>query len=96
MHYADITPTHIRAARALLGWSQGKLSDISGVAVSTVKRLETAPGAMEKADTMTRRRLHDALAGAGVAFMNGGQPGVRLMSSPQALSDGSGDVIEND
>jgi DNA-binding XRE family transcriptional regulator len=35
-----ITNLQIRAARALLGWSQGKLAEEAGVSVITVKRLE--------------------------------------------------------
>ncbi len=35
-----ITNLQIRAARALLGWSQQKLADEAGVSVITVKRLE--------------------------------------------------------
>lgn len=35
-----ITNLQIRAARALLGWSQAKLAEAAGVSVITVKRLE--------------------------------------------------------
>jgi DNA-binding XRE family transcriptional regulator len=37
---ALITNLQIRAARALLGWSQAKLAEEAGVSVITVKRLE--------------------------------------------------------
>jgi transcriptional regulator with XRE-family HTH domain len=71
------TPGQVRAARALLGWSQQHLAEVSGVPKRTVVRLEgghTAP----RAGTLSHVR--DALELAGVEFIerNGGGPGVRL------------------
>jgi transcriptional regulator with XRE-family HTH domain len=69
----------VRAARALLGWSQTKLADAAGVPVSLVERLETeAPDhvADEAID-----KLRAALEAAGVVFIpknGGGGIGVRL------------------
>ena len=37
-----ITNLQIRAARALLGWSQARLADEAGVSVITIKRLEAS------------------------------------------------------
>lgn len=88
MHYADLTIVHIRGARALLGWSQPDLSEAAEIGLSTIKRLEKAPGSLEKADTSTKRAIYDAFARAGVAFVGEGEPGVRLMSEPQPLSGG--------
>ena len=34
------SPEQIRAARALLGWLQQRLADVSGVGIMTVKRYE--------------------------------------------------------
>ena len=41
---ALITSSQIRAARALLKWTAQELADSSGVAISTIKRLELMPG----------------------------------------------------
>jgi len=64
-----------RAARALIGWSQGELAERIGASVLTIKRLEA--GGQKVSDEM-RARAKGALEAAGVEFTNGGQPGVRL------------------
>jgi predicted transcriptional regulator len=69
----------IKAARALLGWSQTELADTAGVSVPTVKRLEATDGVLGgRKDTATK--LRSALERAGIEFIeeNGGGPGVRL------------------
>ena len=66
-----------RAARALIGWSQGDLARQLGVSALTIKRLEA--GGRNVSDEM-RQRAKSALEAAGVEFIpsNGGGPGVRL------------------
>jgi predicted transcriptional regulator len=69
----------MKAARALLGWSQEDLAEDAGVSLPTVKRLEAAGGALQgRMQTVTR--LKTTLERAGVQFIdeNGGGPGVRL------------------
>ena len=67
----------IKAARALLGWSQEDLAAMAGVSVPTVKRLEAADGLLGgRADTGIK--LRGALERAGIEFTNGKQPGVHL------------------
>jgi transcriptional regulator with XRE-family HTH domain len=67
----------IKAARALLGWSQEDLATRAGVSVPTVKRLEAAEGLLGgRQDTGTK--LRGALERAGIEFTNGNQPGVHL------------------
>lgn len=69
----------VKAARALLDWSQQDLAAASGVSVPTVKRLEAAGGPLGgRAETI--RRLQAALVREGIDFIeeNGGGPGVRL------------------
>jgi transcriptional regulator with XRE-family HTH domain len=67
----------IKAARALLGWSQSDLAGASGISEPTIKRLEANDGEIGgRADTA--EKIQVALESAGVEFTNGGQPGVRM------------------
>ena len=68
---------HIRAARALLGWTQDELSRKAKVALGTVKRMEGFDGPVG-ARTDTVRRIVAVLDKAGVEFLNDDRPGVRL------------------
>jgi predicted transcriptional regulator len=72
-----ISGRHIRAARALLGWSQEELSRKAKVGLGTVKRMEGFDGAVE-ARTETVRKVAGVLERAGVEFLNDKSPGVRL------------------
>lgn len=69
----------MRAARALLRWSQQDLSDKCGVSVPTIKRLEAMEGGLT-GHLNTIRAIEVALIDAGVTFIpeNGGGAGVRL------------------
>ena len=70
----------IRAARALLSWKQVTLAENSGVAVSTIKRIEGGKGLL-RASTNSAWRIQRALEKAGVVFIDGDDstgPGVRL------------------
>ena len=61
-----ITPRQIRAARALLGWSQQKLADKAIVSLNAVTRLER--GEVD-ARMSTLTALEKALTKAGVEFI---------------------------
>ena len=69
----------IKAARALVSWSQEELASRSGVSVPTVKRLEAQGGEVGGREA-TSEKLRAALEAAGVEFIpeNGGGAGVRL------------------
>lgn len=67
----------LRAARALLAWSQERLAAESGVSLPTIKRLEPGDGSLAT-KVATMEKLQSALEAAGVEFTNSGQPGVRL------------------
>ena len=75
-----LTATQIRAARALLGWSQPALAAAAGVSLPTIVRMEgrQGPGRSSAANVYA---VQKALEDAGVVFIpqgdNGG-PGVRL------------------
>lgn len=72
-----IRPPQLRAARALLGWSQDQLSDASSIPKRTIARLELGEVTPQRRTVDT---LRATLESAGVEFIaeNGGGPGVRL------------------
>jgi predicted transcriptional regulator len=74
-----ISIRQVKAARALLGWSQEDLSTKSGVSYPTVARLESSDGEIGGRPD-TGAKIVTALEAAGVEFIaeNGGGAGVRL------------------
>ena len=72
-----ITGRHIRAARALVGWSQGNLSKKGKVALRTIRRMEAADGPVSSR-TETLNRIVVSLENAGVEFLDDEKPGVRF------------------
>ena len=77
-----VTTRQIKAARALLAWSQADLAGRSGISEPTVARLEAVDGELGgRGETM--RKIRDAIEAGGVDFIdeNGGGPGVRLRKS---------------
>ena len=70
------TVEQIKAARALLGWSQEDLAEHSGISLPTVRRFEARSKLRVSEDA--RRKLEAALEAVGIEFTNGGAPGVRL------------------
>ena len=84
----QITSHELKAARALLGWSQQDLASASGVATSDIARLELGDseplGAFE-----TCSKLAYALEEAGICFIAdgeivGGGAGVRFRKGQSA------------
>lgn len=69
----------IKAARALLAWSQEKMAAVADVSVPTVKQLEAIDGPLGGRNE-TGEKIRKALEFAGIEFIaeNGGGPGVRL------------------
>ena len=69
----------VKAARALLAWSQQDLARASGVSEPTIGRLEAADGVLG-GRSENRTKIRAALEKAGVEFLdeNGGGIGVRL------------------
>ncbi len=85
MSIPKVSIRQIKAARALLAWSQEKLAERSGVSSPTVKRLESSDGLLGgRAETSTK--LVRALEAGGVEFTNGGQPGVRLKGANGSIA----------
>jgi transcriptional regulator with XRE-family HTH domain len=65
-----ISNLQIRAARALLGWSQQRLADAAGLSAITVKRLEAADETFQ-ARFETVMKVKAAVEAAGVVFRTG-------------------------
>jgi transcriptional regulator with XRE-family HTH domain len=74
-----VSVRQIKAARALLGWSQEELASAANVSIPTIKRLEAQDGPLG-GRTDTGDKIGAALEKAGIEFIdeNGGGPGVRL------------------
>lgn len=69
------TVAQIRAARALLGWSQPALANAAGLSGPTIARFET--GGAKVSDAAVAK-MAAALEAGGVDFTNGDEPGVKL------------------
>jgi DNA-binding XRE family transcriptional regulator len=84
--FSVITVEQLRAARALLGWSQTCLAEQAGLSLPTVKRVEAERG--PRVSEEGRLKLKRALERAGVEFIfideHGGGPGVRLRKTQRA------------
>ncbi|HVM99943.1 MAG TPA: helix-turn-helix domain-containing protein [Caulobacteraceae bacterium] len=65
-----ISNLQIRAARALLGWSQQRLADEAGVSPITIKRLEASDEVFQ-ARFETVIKVKAAVEAAGVVFRTG-------------------------
>lgn len=82
MSIPKVSIRQIKAARAMLDWSQADLAQRSGVSEPTIKRLEASGGDLGgRLDTA--QKIVDTLKEAGVLFLDGpysgeGGPGVRL------------------
>ena len=79
MHERPITPAQLRAGRALLGLSQGKLAKQAGLPIEAITEAEADGEAGASAATVAVLRA--ALERQGVIFLaaDGGEgPGVRL------------------
>lgn len=79
MSIRKVSILQIKAARALLEWSQDDLAATAKVSLPTVKRLEADGGALGGRND-TSEKICRALESAGVQFIdeNGGGEGVRL------------------
>jgi transcriptional regulator with XRE-family HTH domain len=80
MNHDVVVPAQVRAARALIGWSQEQLAQEAEVGLSTVRDFESEKRA---ADTGAVAAIRRALWNGGVVFTPGGPgegPGVRLVA----------------
>jgi transcriptional regulator with XRE-family HTH domain len=77
----DLTPKHVRAARALLAWSQQDLAKAAGVATSTVADFERG---QRTPVANNAQAIRGALEGAGIRFLPTGAvigPAVPIITS---------------
>ena len=72
-----ITSEQMRAARALLRWEQKDLAKASKVSLSSIKRLEGIEGPLA-AQERTIDAIIAAFGKAGLEFIDGDEPGVKL------------------
>jgi transcriptional regulator with XRE-family HTH domain len=72
-----VSGSQIRAARALLDWSQRELSRKSRVAFGTIQRMERFDGPVGSR-TETLSKVVTVFEKAGIEFLNGESPGLRL------------------
>ncbi len=75
-----IEAAQIRAARGLVEFSQIQLAEASGLALSTIRRMEVAGGTL-KSSVENVLKVQQALEVGGVVFIDrneDGGPGVRL------------------
>ena len=71
------TARQMKAARSLLGWNQPKLAEASGVSLQTIKRMELYAGRVG-GHARNIYAVLDAFELAGIEFLDGDAPGVRL------------------
>jgi len=69
-----LDPAQIRAARALLGWTQGDLARTSGVGTATIQRMEKSKQVMT-GYVSTLMRLQEAFEKAGILFIDDDESG---------------------
>jgi transcriptional regulator with XRE-family HTH domain len=79
MSILKVSIRQIKAARALLDWSQEELAAAAQLSIPTIKRLEAGDGPLG-GRSETGDKIRKALQVAGVEFIaeNGGGAGVRL------------------
>ena len=81
--------SQIRAARALLGWSQGKLARVAGIGLTTLQRVEQNEGVV-KGNFSTVLKIQKALEKAGILFTDNEaeEIGVRLQTGKRRVKGG--------
>jgi DNA-binding XRE family transcriptional regulator len=72
-----ITPSQLKAARELIGWTRGRLANAAGVSRATIHKGEEDGSRLSD---WAQRAIRAALEAAGVSFIeeNGEGPSVRL------------------
>ena len=77
-----ITSSQIRAARSLIKWTGKELANASGVAFSTLMRLETGDG-VPSAQVKTLDSIQKAFEKAGIEFIGSPEEGAGVRWMPK-------------
>ena len=77
-----ITSGQIKAARALVGMTATRLAELSGVAYTTVVRMESSDG-IPSGQVKTLDALQKALEEAGIEFIGSPESGAGVRWRPQ-------------
>jgi transcriptional regulator with XRE-family HTH domain len=72
------TGSQLKAARALTGMTRTELANLARLNVSTIAEMEARAGETLRSSFETVRAVQKVLEAAGVEFLNGKSPGVRL------------------
>lgn len=72
------TSNQLKAARALIGMEQARLAEVAALNVNTIRNMEAGGSGAIPGRSVNVQAVQRALEDAGVEFLNGGQPGVRL------------------
>ena len=72
-----ISNAQLRAARGLLGWSQARLAEESGLGIATVKRMEGERGPF-RSSAGNVWKVQQTLEDAGVIFIDAAEEGPRV------------------
>lgn len=83
-HSTAVMAAELRAARAILGWSQQELATHSGVSVPTINRYERADG---RSRASTRALLKARLSDHGVSFSVSEDGILHIVVSASATSE---------
>ena len=73
-----ITGNQLKAARALLGMHQSDLARDAQLNVNTIRHMESSGSDPNPGRPSNINAVLEALEAAGIEFLNGGSPGVRL------------------
>src|ERR1700676_2838589 len=80
----------IKAARSFLRWRQDQLARLTGLALSTIRRLERSEGRIE-ANFDTVEKIRQVLENAGIEFIGSPNLGVRFWVQSEAAAAPSQD-----
>lgn len=63
-----VTLSQLKAARALLNWSQEDLSNASGISIQTIKRIEASDEAIRTVKLVTLQKIVTTFKSNGIKF----------------------------
>ena len=72
------TSNQIKAARALIGMEQTGLAEVTSLNVNMIRNMETGGAGAIPGRSVNVQAVQRVMEEAGVEFLNGDQPGVRL------------------